>query len=225
MNIKFLRAYAQKMTTESGRKVSLADAEIEIVRIMQKVASTLAPSFRFGYHSIEDVEQQGVWEALKVLEENKYDVARPLENFLYTHIHNRLHNFKRKHYSRLEPPCTCCDPINPPAFPCQKFTDWVGRNSAKQNIMRPLDMGNISDESEGNMREDCVLTDDAIASELRAIIDKGLPVELRHDYLQMLDGKVIPKARREKVREAVLILISEKGYLNATQGDSEENGY
>lgn len=221
MNRQLIKDYAKKMGKELNRKVTLAEAEVEIVRVMQKVARVLAPSYRFGYHSNEDMEQEGIQYALIVLESNdKYDINQPLENFLYTHIHNRLYNYKRKHYTRLEPPCSCCDPFNPPAYPCQKWLDWKSRNSSKQNIMQPLDMSNISDESEHNMYQESEVIDNTIGSELRTLLDRELPVELRRDYLQMIDGKVIPKIRRDKVREAVLSITKEKGYLDAQEEKS-----
>lgn len=209
MNKKLVKAYAKKLG------VSPEEAEAEIVRVIQLVARSLAFSFKFGYHSVEDLEHEGIVEALEVLEEGKYDISRPLENFLYVHVRNSLSNFRRKHYMRLEPPCQCCDPFDPPSYPCQKWVDWQSRNSAKQNIMRPLDMSNIADESESRMRDESATEEDAMGNELRALLDKELPVELRRDYLQMLDGKVIPKARRERVREAVLEITRDRGYFDA----------
>lgn len=223
MKKKLIKNYAQKLSNEMGRKVSLQEAEEEIVRVIQNVARTIAPQFRFGYHSVEDMEQEGIMEALKVLETDKYDVSRPLGNFLYVHVHNRLSNFRRKHYMRHEPPCGCCDTCNPPAHPCQKFLDWKARNATKQNLMRPVDISNIAHQykvsgiGEDGVRECCVvgvhddfnIIDKAIGAELRLILDKELPVDLRRDYLQMLDGKTVPKVRREKVRQGVLNILRE----------------
>lgn len=221
MNKQLIKEYAAKMSREQDRRVTLTEAETEIVRVMQKVARTLAPTYRFGYHSNEDMEQVGILKVLIVLDkkETNYDISRPLENFLHTIIHNELYNYKRKHYARLEPPCTCCNPLNPPAYPCQKWLDWKSRNSSKQNIMQPLDMSNISDEFENNMRCESEIVDDTIGTELRSLLDKELPVELRRDYLQMLDGKVLPKARRERIQEAVLSITRDKGYFDAEEAE------
>lgn len=215
MNRNLVKQYATKLSTERGAKVTMIEAENEIVRTIQKVARMIAPSYRFGYLSNEDMEQEGVYEALIAIEKGDYDVTRPLENFMHVHIHHRLYNYRRKHYQRLEAPCKCCDPYDPPAYPCQKWLDWSARNSTKQNLMRPLDMSNIADESEQNMREDSEVVDDTIASELRTMLDRELPVDLRRDYLQMLDGKVIPKVRRQRVRDAVIEITHEKGYIDA----------
>src|SRR5947209_7039434 len=152
MNKEIIKKYASKLSGEWGRKVGIAEAESEIIRIIQEVSHALAPSYRFGYHTLQDIEQQGIIEALEVLSSNKYNQSRPLENFLHVHLRNRLSNYRRKHYMRFEAPCSCCDPLQPPASPCQKWLDWKNRNIARQNLMRPLDMTNVDDEFEKNMK-------------------------------------------------------------------------
>lgn len=206
MNRELLKSYAAKM----GSEVTPEEAEAEIVRIMQTVARALAPAYRFGYHSVADIEQEGVYYAILALEHGRYDVSRPLENFLYVHMRNRMSNAKRDKYTRAEPPCSCCPPFSPPAFPCQKWTDWSRRNTAKKNLMRPIDVCNVADEHESNMRERAEVENDAVGNELHLLLDRELSVDLRKDYLQMLEGKAVPKARRQKVREAVIAIIREK---------------
>ncbi len=205
MNPKTIKAYAAKL----GGRTPLWKAEEEITRVIMTVARSVAPSYLFGYHSREDIEQEAVIAALEVLSVDPplYDPSRPLENFLYIHLRNQLSNFRRKHYARLEAPCTCCDPFRPPAEPCKKWRDWASRNTAKQNLMRPLDMSSVSDEGEARMHTRSAVVDEAISNELLARIDARLPIELRSDYLRMKDRVLIPKARRQRVREAVLEII------------------
>ena len=72
--------------------------EEEVLEIIEIVATRLCHKFKFGYHTAEDIKQQArmfAWEGL-----DKYDEIRPLENFLWTHVRNRLYNFKRNNYSR-----------------------------------------------------------------------------------------------------------------------------
>jgi DNA-directed RNA polymerase specialized sigma24 family protein len=81
--------------------------ETEVIDIINTVADRLCYKFKFGYHSAEDMKQQArlyAWEGME-----KYDGKRPLENFLWTHVRNRLYNFKRNNYSRLEKPCDTCE--------------------------------------------------------------------------------------------------------------------
>ena len=52
------------------------------------------------------MKQQAAIFALEGLE--KYDNKRPLENFLWTHVRNRLFNYKRDNYQRPDKPCLSC---------------------------------------------------------------------------------------------------------------------
>lgn len=195
MNQKFLKAYA------FHHGLTVTEAESEVTRTLYAVAKALAPTFRFGYHSVEDIEQQGAVEALLALEDGLYDFGRPLENFLYAAVRNGLYNYKRKNYTRLEPPCSCCGVgVHPDAY-CTKMRGWLKRNAAKQNLMRPVDLTI-------EPTEEPEVSDDAALGELRARIDRNLPVDLRRDYLRMLEGVPVPKTRRQAVREAVLEIIA-----------------
>jgi hypothetical protein len=134
INPKLLKAYAAKM----GGGATAADAEAEIILIATETSKNLGRIFRFGNYTLDDMVQEGILATIKVLgvDPPKYDVTRPIESFLYAHIHNRMHNLKRDHYMRLEPACKCCDPRNPPSYPCQRFLGWQARDNTKQNLMR-----------------------------------------------------------------------------------------
>jgi DNA-directed RNA polymerase specialized sigma24 family protein len=70
------------------------------VNTIMKVAKRLAPKYVFASYDIEDIEQEAFLIGVAGLE--KYDPSRPLENFMYTHINNRLKTFKRDNYYRLD---------------------------------------------------------------------------------------------------------------------------
>ena len=77
--------------------------EQEVMDIITSISNKLASKFKFGYHDIDDMKQQAMlfaWEGLE-----NYDGIRPLENFLWVHVKNRLYNFKRNNYSRPNKPC------------------------------------------------------------------------------------------------------------------------
>lgn len=221
MNQQVVKSYAARMAAERGvRRVSLYKAEEEMVRVIQDVARRLAPSFVFGYHTRQDIEQQGLLFALEAIDDRDketgeplYDAARPLANFIHIHIRNRLSNYKRDNYIRMEPPCSCCDPFSPPPAPCRKWQDWHDRNFTKQNLMRPLDVSSISDEGERGMALASEVEDEACGNELETLIDNNLPVDLRADYQRMRSQVMIPKARRQRVREAVATIARQAGYL------------
>ena len=80
--------------------------EEQVIQTIDNIANRLASKFKFGYHEIEDMKQQArlfAWEGLK-----NYDGIRPLENFLWTHVRNRLYNFKRNNFGRPDKPCDTC---------------------------------------------------------------------------------------------------------------------
>lgn len=200
MRKKLIAAYAAKLSREWGRPASAADAEAEIVRTIRVVARNLAGGnrFVFGYHTREDIEQQVSLFALEALEvPGRYDVSRPLGNFLYVHCKNGLHNLKRDTFMRCEPPCGCCDAFGDPPEPCRRWREWAARNSAKQALMSLDPLGPV------DTRDDTDVVEDAAARELMARIDDELAPELRSDYHRMLDRVHVPKARRLLVRGAI----------------------
>ena len=80
--------------------------EKQVIQIINNIANRLAGKFKFGYHDLEDMKQQArlfAWEGME-----NYDGIRPLENFLWTHVRNRLYNFKRNNFGRPDKPCDSC---------------------------------------------------------------------------------------------------------------------
>jgi len=82
-------------------------SEKHFLETIDKICYKLLHKFKFGYHDIEDMKQQAYIFALQGLE--NYDTSKPLENFLWTHIRNRLFNFKRDKYQRPDRPCNTCE--------------------------------------------------------------------------------------------------------------------
>lgn len=191
-------------------KVPEGKTEAEVLAAIEKAVGILGPSFVFGFFDVEDVRQQGRLYALEVLERECYDPARPLENFLYSHVRNRLINFRRDKLRRNDPPCRRChagDPCGPDGEPCARYAGWAGRNRSKSNLMRPLGLDRVADEGERRTRVGSVAEGEAEVAELLKRIDEGLPAELRASYLQMRAGVAVPKARRLVVEAAVKEII------------------
>ena len=80
--------------------------EEEVLETIEKIANKLCYKFKFGYHGVEDMKQQATLFALEGLD--SYDEKRPLENFLWTHVRNRLFNYKRDNFERPDKPCFSC---------------------------------------------------------------------------------------------------------------------
>lgn len=120
--------------------------EDEFVEIVEKITKKLIYQFKFGYHTHQDIKQQAYIYAIEALQ--RYDKKRPLENFLWTHIRNRLFNYKRNNYKRPDPPCIGC-PFHKTEcadkdkdcnefenkLDCDAFSTWHSRNTNKQKIM------------------------------------------------------------------------------------------
>ena len=134
------------MKKKTTNKNTVSDEEF--LAVLDKITKRLAYKFKFGYHSVEDMKQQAAIFALEGLK--NYDHKRPLENFLWTHVRNRLFNYKRNNYQRPDKPCLTC-PFYDASYKlsnnqCSKFTDkkecdlyatWAKRNEAKKNIAKP----------------------------------------------------------------------------------------
>jgi hypothetical protein len=197
-------------------KIPKGQTEDEVVRIMTKVASGLGYKFQFGYHSIEDMKQMGIQFAIEALD--KYDETRPLENFLWIHVFNRLYNEKRNKYSRPNTPCYQCPLYNTKLeSQCENFADrmecnlyngWFTRNESKKNLMSTLELDNVNDEYEENMRlED----EDHESKELIGLIDSNVSIEFRQDWLRLRDNLKLSKVRRTRILEEISLILEKYG--------------
>src|SRR5690606_29153320 len=102
---------------------------------------------------------------------------------LYIHSRNRLYNLKRKEYMR------------------PNATDLY--NIAKRNIMCPIDIDNVCDESEDNMKYFNDVLDVIADKEIMETIDTHLPVKYRADYSKMRYGIKIPKAKQDEIQSVI----------------------
>ena len=175
--------------------------EKEFLEALDKISKKLIYQFKFGYHEIEDMKQQASLFAIEGLK--NYDHSRPLENFLWTHVRNRLFNYKRDNYQRPDKPCLTC-PLYDKFFKksenqcvgflnkndCSLLTSWENKNTTKKNIMRPLEIEVIA---EGESQEGVDFIEQMKNKELFKKIDENIPIRLRQTYLSLLSGQKISK--------------------------------
>lgn len=201
-------------------KIPKSMTEKQVLEIFENVINKLAYKYRFRGHELQDLYQEGMIAAMQGLE--NYDESRPLENFIFIHVRNRLINFKRDNYLRHEKPCIRC-PIKaylPPdgcsAFKdkmdCEQFSNWTNRNIVKRNLINPLEYGQVNAVSEKNMGYDNEMIENINSSEILELIDKNLPLSLRKWYLMLLSGTKIPKKERLLVEEAIIKIIKDNKY-------------
>lgn len=190
------------MAAELGRPVSEVEVEQEVHRIIALTAKT-ASYGHFGSHTQEDAYQQAYYEALKVLQLDKYDDRKPLANFLYVHMRNRLSNLRRKEVFRSEAPCKCCDAFNPGDNPCEKWQGWNRRNQRK------LKLAGVAAESPSPIVAPHVDTSQGlILGELTSYIEQRLPAELLDDYRIFAAAGKLPTTVRVRVRNALRAILA-----------------
>lgn len=165
------------METPSGM------SDEEVTSMILKVAQKLAPKYVFASYDIEDIEQEAFIIALDAL--TRYESDKPLENFLYAHVNNRLKNFKRDNYYRQD------------HGSAQQIQD------RKKNLLEPIDIDCLYSIS----TKDSTVTD-AHIREITELIDKKLPSNLRRDYLKLRNNAPLPKSRKAHVIKVIEDIIN-----------------
>lgn len=158
--------------------------ETHAIAVITKVARRLAPRYVFAGYEVEDIEQEAFIIGISGLE--KYDTSRPLENFMYTHINNRLKTFKRDNYYRLDYGTSA-----------QKIQD------RKKNLLEPVSIDSIY-----AIYINDHITHDAHINEILEVIDRKLPAHLRRDYLKLQANAPLPKGRKAQIIEVIENIIN-----------------
>ena len=174
--------------------------EKHFLETIDKICYKLLHKFRFGYHDIEDMKQQAYIFALQGLE--NYDTSKPLENFLWTHIRNRLFNFKRDKYQRPDRPCDTCEFYDKDyakstsqctqfncKTSCTLYNNWYIKNNNKKNLIQVSHTEN----NDNLQNKEIDFVNGLQNKEILNRIDPHIKVELRKYYLMVLYGQKIPK--------------------------------
>lgn len=216
----------KKKTTKPTELPNNVSTE-EFLLVLENISKRLAYKFRFAYHSIDDMKQQAAIFALEGLK--NYDKKRPLENFLWTHVRNRLFNYKRNNYQRPDKPCHSC-----PFFDkgckvsinqceqysnkddCELYSTWAKRNEAKKNIIQPGYIENntsFSPSSKEPMLEN---------TELVKFLDGNIQSEYREIYLKLKHGLKINKSDLKKLQNHITKIMEEHNW-KTTPPKKEDN--
>jgi DNA-directed RNA polymerase specialized sigma24 family protein len=164
---------------------SIKISESEVLAIIDEVVKVLAPSFKFGYYDIDDLEQEGRILAIDALSRYKSDKGASLKTFLYNHVKKRFINLKRDKHFRPAPK----------NISEEKLQVWLKKNSCRRSLIDTVD---ISD-NKNNPTVEQDQVENIHLKEISSIIDLHLPVEFRADYRCILEDVRIPKSRRIKV--------------------------
>lgn len=187
----------------------------EFIAVLDKITKKLIYKFKFGYHEAEDMKQQAAIFALEALE--KYDHKRPLENFLWTHVRNRLFNFKRDHYQRPDKPCLTCPLYDPKLkcstsgcskfnnkLDCDLYQSWMSRNERKKNLNKLTSMSDNYDLSSGND-----ITLDISNKEIFDLLDSKLSYKYREVFLKLKHGEKVLSVELNKFKKEVDRILKE----------------
>lgn len=173
----------------------------EIIETIDKIAKRLAPKFTFAFHDRQDIFQELRIIALDGL--RRYKPAQgPLENFLATHMRNRIMNFKRDNYFRRDKPK-------------KNLAKWEELAQRKISLLQPVNIEGLDEHfpiAENHLER-------AAFEELIERINKKLPAYLRTDFLRMCDQENIPASRRMRVQECVLEIIQEEELEESNEED------
>lgn len=194
--------------------------ESELLKVIDIIAKKLAYKFKFGYHEIEDMKQQISIFALEGLA--NYDHKRPLENFLWTHVRNRLFNYKRDNYQRPDKPCYNCplyDPHLAKSYSgCEKYNDknscneyshWYSRNSTKKNLMHLSTIDELKDYGSAFTTQEDSLFSQISNSEIVNKIEENLSGDNRVVYLKLKNGGKVSKSDSEKLMSEIKKILEE----------------
>lgn len=200
--------------TNKTKKTELPNevSEEEFLKVLDIISKRLIYKFKFGYHEIEDMKQQAAIFAIEGLK--KYDRSRPLENFLWTHVRNRLFNYKRDNFQRPDKPCLTCpfyDALCAKSKSqctefdnkenCSLYANWSDRNNRKKNIMKP---SYIEHDIEQNKLS---ILDNISNQELSDYIEKNIPTKYRETYLKLKNGCKVSRSDLDKLKEQIKHII------------------
>ena len=188
--------------------------EKQVVQTIDNIANRLATKFKFGFHELEDMKQQARLFASEGLK--NYDGVRPLENFLWTHVRNRLYNFKRNNFGRPDKPCDSCPFFdisfeNDKGYGCKAYDDheecdlymgWLKRNTAKRNIMNTAQL-------DLEIRQLDAVEDKLDKKQIFNLVDKAIPVPYREDWIRFINNLKLSKVKRNAIVQIIIDILNE----------------
>lgn len=187
-------------------------SEEEFLAAFHGAVTKICRRFTFHVYDYDDIYQEAFLIASKGI--YSYDASKsvPLEAFLITHLRNRLNNFRRDNYLRIETSCKQCKRAK---TTCSRCLRREQTNAKKLGVLSPADL-----ESHPHPTEipDYVKTLDL--EELLSKIEMGLPAGLVEDYLYMKDGVSIPHKRRQAVIEFIKAVSLSHGYIEEEEEDA-----
>jgi len=197
--------------------------EEEVLKVIEEIVYRLAAKFRFGFLDIDDLKQEArmiAWEGI-----DRWDGQRSLKNFLWSHVHNRLFNFKRNKYQRIDKPCLKC-PIN--KFDkqtkkcliysedylddCKFYYKWILRNLAKRNLMDTVNFEAIDDRNEHRMwTNNSDVVENLQNKEIMERIKAKIPFNYLDVYTKYINGVKLNSIVKANIKQLIINILEEEG--------------
>jgi hypothetical protein len=177
--------------------------ESEVLEIIERVLSTLARKYTFSIYGIDDIKQEGFIIAINEILPS-YDNSYPLENFMRRSLNNRLKNFKRDNYYKLQPSCSKCSSFNDDCNNCSKRQQ---NQEVRKNLSNPIDINVVNNDRFTTYEDSLIDTLEMV--ELVDKINRSLPVEYREDYLKIKENIYVPKLRKEQIEKIITEIIED----------------
>ncbi len=160
--------------------------EEQVITEITNVVNKMSHRYTFYGYEVDDIKQEAFIMCMDAMD--RYDAARPLENFLSVHLSNRLKNFVRdNHFTKNE--------------------------DEKKKVMMPGQLANeqylLDGKSSGGKQDE---QDPLDYQHLSYILDLKLPSEYRSDYLKIVNDVYVPKKRKEEVLSVIEDIMGEHGH-------------
>jgi DNA-directed RNA polymerase specialized sigma24 family protein len=160
-------------------------------QIIDHVIRRLYTSHTFGYYTAMDIYQECWKIALIALDSGDYDITRPMEKFLYSHLKNRLRNLYRD---------KCFRKMRPNESP----DAWEKRSKKKASLM------SVAEYTDDKPNHNDSL-DEVVSRDLQEYIIERLPVNTRNDFRLLIMDEPLKEHSKQYIRSLVEDILSD-GY-------------
>jgi len=190
--------------------------EQQVLDDIYNAVNGLVSNFCFGYYDEDDLRQEGFIFATEALPSFLPDKGCSLKTFLRVCVRNQFINLRRNKLHRNSPPCLSCGFVNSSdktccvefedKNECAKWSGWYYRNQAKRSLVESCDASKVAHVIPSDDLD--VFTHISRAELLQCVSDE-IPLELRADYMRLLDGARLSKSKQDAVVASVRSIIGD----------------
>jgi len=174
--------------------------------VVHSVCTTLSKKYAFGPYEPDDIYQEAVLICEEIID--KYDGQRPLENFLRTSLKNRLYNFRRDNSTIYKFVCPTCS--NKDSANCNDCLRNRLIYEVKKNIDCPINIDEINDEQLNYEH----VSSETEHNEMIKLINIHLPIDMRADYLKIINDVYVSKTRREEIINRIRDILTQHDFID-----------